>query len=269
MTVRPDDFAYVQAILLQEAGVELSEGKEYLVNARLLPVAKERDLESIDELIAQCRLGDREARIRVVSEMLTKETSFFRDPALWRALETQVFPDLMERTAVPRIWSAATATGQEAYSLALLATSRFAARPISVLGTDLATGALAVAQAAQYSQLEVNRGLPARYLVQYFDRNGLAWVVKPQIRDLVRFQRLNLVSESPGASFDLILLRNVLIYFGAETRERVLQRVARHLNPGGYLILGSAESTLTSIPSLESSTVGRVVAYRRQDGADS
>lgn len=126
-----------------------------------------------------------------------------------------------------------------------------------------------MAQAAQYSQLEVNRGLPARYLVQYFDRNGLAWVVKPQIRDLVRFQRLNLVSESPGASFDLILLRNVLIYFGAETRERVLQRVARHLNPGGYLILGSAESTLTSIPSLESSTVGRVVAYRRQDGADS
>lgn len=266
MSVGEMEFRYVQSLLLQEAGVELPEGKEYLVRARLLPLARDRDLDGADELIARGRNGDREARDVIIAEMLTKETSFFRDPALWRALGEAVLPDIFSRVPRARLWSAAAATGQEAYSLALLCHERFPDMNVEILATDYANDALAVGEGGEYTQLEVNRGLPAKYLVRSFDRQGLKWRLKPEIRQRVTFRQHNLLHPTVSPPADLILLRNVLIYFESEVRAQVLARMAATLRPGGYLILGSAESIQTSVAGLEPESMGKVVAYRRKDG---
>lgn len=221
--------------------------------------------DSIGELLRAARAGNRLVQDHVVEAMTINETSFFRDTHPFRALSGHILPELLSAGARPlRMWSAAASTGQEAYSLAMLVSDDFAKAPApSILATDVAQSVLNRARSASYSQLEVNRGLPARSLVRHFEQDGRVWRVKKHITAMVRFQQLNLGGPWPALpAMDLILLRNVLLYFDQHTRTTVIERAAATLRPGGYLILGSAETVMVRSPALERLVIGQTVCFR-------
>ncbi len=260
--------AHVDALrrLLQDrAGIALDAGKEYLVAARLGPVARRAGLGSVATLIELVVAGlSPYLRDAVVEAMTTNETSFFRDAQAFAALRETILPALFERPGRIRIWCAAAATGQEPYSVAMLIRQHFAehADRVEILATDLATGPLERAAAGCYTQLEVNRGLPAPLLLRYFRRSGRDWRLDDEIRRMVRFRRLNLVGPWPaGEPFDLVLLRNVLIYFDEPTRQRVLDRTSRVLRPDGWVLLGASESTAGRHPDLVRVPSARAMRY--------
>ncbi len=237
----------LRRLLRQSAGITLDAGKDYLVRARLEPVAEQAGLGSVGALIEHVDAGTSPLLVDTVVEAMTiNETSFFRDAHVFNALRDTILPGLIARPGRIRIWSAAASTGQEAYSLAMLIREHFAdqAGRFDILATDIATSALARAEAARYTQLEVNRGLPAPLLLKYFRRTGLDWQLTDDVRAMVRFRRHNLVGRRPlGESFDLVLLRNVLIYFDESARHEVLDRVRGVLRVGGWLVLGATETT--------------------------
>jgi chemotaxis protein methyltransferase CheR len=247
----PEDYAFICRLVREQSAIALDEGKRYLVESRLAPILREHKLACIGELVRALRTGgDNGLRVRVIQAMVTTETSFFRDVTPFEALRTVVLPELVKRRAAEqslRIWCAACSTGQEPYSVALLLREHFphlAAWTVSILATDLSAEVLAKARAGRYSQLEVNRGLPAALLVKYFRQQGAAWELADEIRSMVQFRELNLATPwSALPMVDLVLLRNVMIYFEPATKSEILGRVARLLRPGGYLLLGGAETT--------------------------
>ena len=199
--------------------------------------------------------------------MTTHETLFFRDPAVYDALRTSIIPAIAiarKATRSMRIWSAACSSGQEPYSLAmLLLESGLGDWNIEILGTDLSTQILERAAAGSYLQIEVNRGLPAPLLVKYFQRSGLGWLVKSEVRKFVRFTQFDLRNNmrSLGA-FDLVLCRNVLIYFDIETRKKILSGIRGVLHPGGYFLMGSSETTFSLDDNFVRSTCGATTVYQ-------
>lgn len=246
------DFDFICALLKDRSAIVLGPGKEYLVESRLAPVVRDLKLGSISELVSQLR-GSSAAALtpRVVEAMVTTETSFFRDHHPFEALRKFVIPDLIERRRAHRsltVWCAASSTGQEPYSLAILIREHFpelVGWDLELLATDLSRDVLERARAGRYSQLEVNRGMPAALLLKYFEQNGTTWQLKPGTRDLVHFQELNLASPWPMLPrLDLILMRNVMIYFDVATKRSILARVRKVLSPDGFLLLGGAETTL-------------------------
>jgi chemotaxis protein methyltransferase CheR len=245
------DFDYIRTLVRSRSAIVLEPGKEYLVQARLLPVARKQGLDDISALVEKLKRGDASLTTEVVEAMTTNETSFFRDVHPFEALREDVLPDLMQKRANTRklnIWSAASSTGQEAYTIAMTMREHFpqlAGWNVSILGTDLSREVVEKARDGRYAQIEVNRGLPAPMLVKYFDRAGPAWRVKPELSKLVEFKQMNLVGAWPVLPLmDVVFLRNVLIYFDADTKRDVLSRVRRALAPDGYLFLGAAETTL-------------------------
>lgn len=268
MTITTSDFVYVAELLRRESAIALSPGKEYLVNARLLPVARAIGLPSVAALVATLRAGAAAAlRRRVVEALTTNETSWFRDREPFRALSGIVLPELIGagRPGRPlRIWSAACSTGQEPYSIAI--TLREHLPPgvrCEVVASDLSTAVLARAEAGRFSQLEINRGMPAPLLVKYFVREGAHWLVSPALRRDMTFSRVNLVEPHPPLRpFDVIFLRNVLIYFDLDAKRAVLKQLGRLLNPGGWLFLGVAETTLGLSDDFERDASGKTSAYR-------
>jgi chemotaxis protein methyltransferase CheR len=261
---------YVRTFVAEQAGIVLDEGKGYLVESRLLPIARKRGVASTDELVSQLRLsGDPDLRLAIVEAMTTNETTFFRDVEPFEALKHSVIPDLIERrrsTRTLRIWCGASSTGQEPYSLMMLLREHFpelATWNISHTATDLSDEVLARARAGRFSRLEVNRGLPAAYLVKYFDKDATEWVIKPAIRNAVKFDRLNLIKTWPlRGPFDLVMLRNVMIYFDGTTKKQILDGVRRLLAPDAYLFLGSAETTIGIHDAFERQTWQRTGFYR-------
>ncbi len=228
-------------------------------------MARELGHETIGQLLAAARSGQRTEQDLVVDAMTINETSFFRDSHPFRALSEHIIPELLDAGDRPvRMWSAATSTGQEAYSLAILMAEHFPRVPAaSILGTDVSPSVLQRARSGLYSQLEVNRGLPARSLVRHFEQEGRQWRVKAAIAAMVRFQHLNLsVPWSGLPSMDVIMLRNVLLYFDQATRQAVIERAAGTLRPGGYLILGSAETVMVRSPTLERRVIGQTMCFR-------
>jgi chemotaxis protein methyltransferase CheR len=228
-------------------------------------VAETLGHQTISDLLTAARAGHRLAQDQVVEAMTINETSFFRDSHPFRALAEQILPELLtpgERSL--RMWSAAASTGQEAYSLAILMAEEFPRVPSpTILGTDVAASVLEKARSGVYSQLEVNRGLPARSLVRQFQQEGRNWRIKDNIAAMVRFQQLNLSLPWPSLPLmDVIMLRNVLLYFDEDTRTTVIARAARTLRPGGYLILGSAETVMVRSPDLERRVIGQTVCFR-------
>jgi chemotaxis protein methyltransferase CheR len=201
----------------------------------------------------------------VIEAMTTNETLFFRDVAPFEALRSHLIPEF--RAQHPgqklRIWSAAASSGQEAYSLVIMMLELgMIAHDFEVLGTDLAENVLERARRGRYMQIEVNRGLPASYLVKYFTRHGLEWQIKDEIRKLVRFERFDLRQSMGGMGmFDLVLCRNVLIYFDVETKKRILAGIRKVLRPGGYLSLGGAETTLNLDDAFTRAHFGSAVFY--------
>jgi chemotaxis protein methyltransferase CheR len=246
------DFHVVRDLLLERSAVVLEAGKEYLVEARLAPIVRERNLNSIGELIAQLRSEPGNGLHRqIVEAMVTTESSFFRDDHPFEALRNVVVPDLINRRRGERrlhIWCAASSTGQEPFSVAILLREHFpelAGWQISLLASDLSRQVLEQARAGRFRQIEVNRGLPAALLAKYFEQHGTDWQLKPAIRGMVDFQEINLAQAWPALPrMDLVLVRNVMIYFDVETKKTILGRLARLLRPDGYLLLGGAETTL-------------------------
>ncbi|GGD21550.1 CheR family methyltransferase [Nocardioides daphniae] len=273
MSLAADAFAFVRDHVRAESAIVLDTGKEYLVESRLLPLARTHGQADVNELVRHAqRTRDPLLLRKIVEALTTNETSFYRDNDPFVALRQDVLPALAARRPQRRlrIWTAACSTGQEPYSVAMAvretpAVQRF---DVEILGTDISEEVLEKARRAEYSQLEVNRGLPATTLVRYFQRSGASWRLDPEIASMVRFSRLNLTRNfGPIGQFDVVFLRNVLIYFDVETKREVLRRVRQVMAPDGYLFLGAAEMTMGVDDAWERLPAGRSSVYRIREGA--
>lgn len=248
----PADFEFVCRLVRDGSAIVLDAGKEYLVESRLLPIARELRLDSVGAFIGRLRTGpDHGLYTRVIEAMVTTETTFFRDHHPFETLRTTVLPELIRRRAADRqldVWFAASSTGQEPYSFALLVREHFPQLTgwrLNLTATDLSGEVLSRARAGRYSQIEVNRGLPATVLVKYFRQTGAVWELTADVRRAVEFREMNLARPwPPMPRLDLVFLRNVMIYFDVDTKKAILGRVARLLRPDGYLLLGGAETTM-------------------------
>jgi len=263
-------FASVSALVRKETSMVYDEGKEYLVEARLTPLATARGL-GLEQYVARLAF-DADERRKVVDALTINETSWFRDHSPYQAFTDVMLPALLEQRALTRrlrIWSAACSSGQEAYSIAMLLDQHLPAGwSHEIVATDISTAMLDRVRNGRYSQVEVNRGLPATSLVRYFTRVGREWEIAERLRERVRVQHLNLAAPYVGlGTFDVIWLRNVLIYFDAATKADILRRMLPMLAPDGYLLLGSSETTLDLPADLAAAwqreQIGRVPAYRR------
>ena len=265
------DLTYLRGLVREQSAIVIDESKTYLIESRLEPVARRNGLGSLEELVARLRL-QRTGPLHdlVVDAMTTNETSFFRDLHPWRALEHHVLPDLLERRKVQRtltFWCGACSSGQEPYSLAMLLRDRFpeivAGWKVRIIATDLSEEMLARASAGRFTQLEVNRGLPAPMLVKHFRRDGAFWQVSDEIRRMVDFSPFNLVKPWPYLPpVDVVFLRNVLIYFDLPTKREILGRIRTVLRDDGNLFLGTAETTLNIDERYERVSLGRATTYR-------
>lgn len=268
MSITPRTFAVVSDLVRRESAIVLAPGKEYLVESRLLTLARAGGHADVDAYVADLERRRTPATVRAVVEALTtNETSWFRDSAPFDALRQVVLPELAARRAGRplRIWSAACSSGQEPYSISMVVqdTPALAGQRVEILGTDLSEEMVERARAGEYSQLEVNRGLPATSLVRWFQRAGVGWRVDPQVASRVSFRTLNLVRPFPPMGrFDVVVLRNVLIYFDLPTKRDVLRRVADVLAPDGYLFLGAAETTTGVDDAWERVPVGKASIYK-------
>jgi chemotaxis protein methyltransferase CheR len=275
MTISGSDFDFVRRFIRDEAGIVLETGKEYLVEARLTPLAQAQGFAHASSLIDEVRRASRSPLSRrVVDALTTNETSFFRDVEPFEVLRTEVLPELVSARRTTRalhIWCAAASTGQEPYSLAMLIEEHFPELHdwrVTILATDISTDALVRARAGRYSQFEINRGLPARYLIKYFDKVGLDWEIHASIRRRVEFREMNLARTWPPMPHaDVVFLRNVLIYFDVDTKRNVLARVRRILRPDGYLFLGAAETTVNLDDAFRRAPWGRASCFRLADTA--
>ncbi|PWS35569.1 chemotaxis protein CheR [Falsiroseomonas bella] len=244
-------FAEIAALVRRRAGIVLTEDKSYLLETRLGPVLQRFGLASLRVLGERLRAAPGEAMERAVVEALTThESSFFRDGRPFEHLRA-LLPRLAARKAPGervRVWSAACSTGQEPYSIAMLAHETLgagAARAVEILGTDISGEVLARAREAAFSQFEVQRGLPIRALMTHFAQEGARWRLKPELRGIVRFEERNLMADCGALGrFDVIFCRNVLIYFDSPTKTRVMEMLARMLAPEGVLYLGAAETVV-------------------------
>jgi chemotaxis protein methyltransferase CheR len=269
VSISPSTFSFVSDLVRQQAAIVLSPGKEYLVESRLLPLARGAGLDDVGALVARLqRKPDDLLRRQIVEAMTTNETSFFRDRDPFNALTQVILPELRKLRSASRrinIWSAACSTGQEPYSIAMSVADHpliTADWRVDVLATDINNEILERARRARYSQLEVNRGLPAPMLVRHFERVETDWRVVAGVRKMVRFTPLNLAEHFDLPAMDVVFLRNVLIYFESATKSEVLRRVRRILRPDGFLFLGGAETTLGLDDGFERVAVGSTIAYR-------
>jgi chemotaxis protein methyltransferase CheR len=249
--VTPLDYDYLRKFLKDRSGLDLSSDKQYLVESRLVPLARKAGLPGIDELVAQIKNGSSTIASEVVEAMTTNETFFFRDKLPFEHLRDTVLPALMQARANRRslrIWCAAASTGQEPYSIAMCLKemgSILAGWRIEIIATDLAESVLEKSRAGIYSQFEVQRGLPIQLLVKYFKQIGELWQLNPEIRGMTQFRQLNLLQDfSHLGSFDVVFCRNVLIYFDQDTKTDVFRRLARLMEPDGFLALGAAETVV-------------------------
>jgi chemotaxis protein methyltransferase CheR len=268
MTITKSDFAFVAELLHRESAIALGPGKEYLVHARLMPVAQATGHRGVAALVAALRAGGPAVlRQRVVEALTTNETSWFRDREPFSALSGTVLPELVGSRPAGRplrIWSAACSTGQEPYSIAITLQEYLPPGVrYELVASDLSASVLARAESGRFSQLEINRGMPAPLLVRYFGREGAHWLVNPALRRDLTFSRINLAGPPLSlAPFDVIFLRNVLIYFDVDAKRAALRQVRRLLNPGGWLFLGVAETTLGLSDDFERDATGKTSAYR-------
>jgi chemotaxis protein methyltransferase CheR len=268
--ITASDFDYVRGLVRERSAIVLEPGKEYLVESRLLALVQRKGIADIPALVTELRkVRDGALHSQVVEAMTTNETSFFRDVHPFEALRDTLLPEMIERRAQERsikIWSAASSTGQEPYTLAMVIRENFpvlAGWRVEILGTDLSTEVLDRAREGRYAQLEVNRGLPAALLVKYFEHQGASWIVKPELKRGVEFKPMNLVQPWPTMPrFDFVFLRNVLIYFDRPTKQQILENVRKVLRPDGYLFLGAAETTLNVHEGYDRVALQRAGCYR-------
>jgi len=272
-TLPADDFSYLSTLMHERAAIVLEPGKEYLALSRLDPVAREMGVGSVAALVDVLRREEASSELheQVIDALTTNETTFFRDFNPFESMRSVVLPELIERKQRSRtlaIWSAGCSTGQEPYSIAMAIREHFPELltwQLTILGTDISASVLDRARRGRYGQLEVNRGLPANLLVRHFTRAGMEWEIEEPIRRMVRFQRHNLVDVWPVMPpFDLVFMRNVMIYFDVDTKRKVLRRLLGQLAPHGYLLLGASETTFNISDDYDRQLVGRTAWYRPQ-----
>lgn len=248
----PLDYEFLQRFLKDRSGLVLSNEKQYLIESRLMPVARKHNLAGISELVNKLRAPGAEALAVAVTEaMTTNESFFFRDKTPFDHFKDTMLPVLLKERAAKktlRIWCAAASTGQEPYSLAMILKEmgpQLAGWRIEIIGTDLSQDVLDRAKAGVYSQFEVQRGLPIQLLLKYFTQNGDSWTISQEIRSMVQYRLLNLLNDfSTLGTFDIVYCRNVLIYFDQPTKTSVLNRISKILAPDGFLLLGAAETVV-------------------------
>jgi chemotaxis protein methyltransferase CheR len=249
--VTPLEYEYLRKLLRERSGLDLSADKQYLVESRLIPLARKAGLIGIGELVQKMKGGADALTIDVIEAMTTNETFFFRDKIPFDHLRQTVLAEIMQARGSRRslrIWCAASSTGQEPYSIAMLLkefSAQLSGWRVEIVATDLSLGVLEKARAGIFSQFEVQRGLPIQLLVKHFRQVGELWQLNADIRAMVQHRQLNLLQDfSHLGSFDVIFCRNVLIYFDQETKLGVFNRLARSLEPDGVLALGAAESVV-------------------------
>ena len=250
--MKPETFDIFANLVKQTSGLVLTKDKVYLLESRLMPVARKRNINTLDELTDKLKGRPEDALVREVTEaMTTNESSFFRDIKPFEQFRHTVLPRFLAARAARkqlRIWSAASSTGQEAYSLAMILkeeAAKLAGWKVEIVGTDLSTEMVERAKAGVYTQFEAQRGLPIQMLMKYFKQVGDKWEIKPELRAMVSFRQCNLLgSLAPLGQFDIVFCRNVLIYFDQPTKARVLESISRLMPPDGTLYLGGAETVL-------------------------
>ena len=249
--MRPDIFDLYASLLKQRSGLVLSKEKEYLLESRLGSIAAKWKVAGLEGLAGLVR-GRNEAVIQEITEaMTTNESTFFRDQRPFDQFRDIVLPRLLQSRAAKktiRIWSAACSSGQEAYSLAMMLSeesARLAGWRVEIIGTDISREMVERAKSGDYSQFEVQRGLPIKMLMKHFRQEGERWRINQQIRQMATFKEWNLLQDlTPLGQFDVVFCRNVLIYFDQPTKGKVLDAIARQMPPDGMLWLGGAETVL-------------------------
>lgn len=250
--MKPETFDILANLVKQTSGLVLTKDKVYLLESRLVPVARKRNLKDLEDLAAKLKTRPEDALVQEVTEaMTTNESSFFRDVKPFEQFRQTVLPRFLAARAGRkhlRIWSAACSTGQEAYSLAMILkeeAAKLAGWKIEIVGTDLSSEMVERSKAGLYTQFEVQRGMPIQMLIKYFKQVGDKWEIKPEIRSMASFRTCNLLgSLSSLGQFDIVFCRNVLIYFDQPTKARVLDSISRIMPPDGTLYLGGAETVL-------------------------
>jgi len=272
--VTPQEFDFVSNLLKRESGLVLGRDKVYLLESRLVPLARQRGLPGLSELIkALMSGGDAALTKTVVDAMTTNETFFFRDVKPFDQFKTVTMPEVIESRAAKRqlrIWSAACSTGQEPYTLAMILKemeAKLAGWRIEILATDLSNDVLDKAKRGAYTQFEVQRGLPVQLLVKYFTQAKDSWEISDVLKKMVTFRPFNLLGSYMGlGTFDIIFCRNVLIYFDQETKGKVLDSMVKLMPPDGTLYLGGAETVLGVTNSFQPIT-GQRGLYRPTAGS--
>ncbi|MCU0245304.1 MAG: protein-glutamate O-methyltransferase CheR [Bryobacter sp.] len=264
------NYRFLQEYIYKESGIVLEEDKHYLIEARLLPIVRSQSLGSLNNLCDALRTAHLQPlRQQVVDAMTTNETLWFREPAQWDALKSTVIPGLVDARKTARelnFWSAASSSGQELYTLAILLDEmNLRDFRLRLVGTDISRQMLEKARAGRYQQLEVNRGLPAPLLVKHFRRHNLEWEIRDELKRNARFEFFDL--RGPMSSlgrFDIIFCRNVLIYFDNPTKQKILQEMARILAPDGWLLIGGAETVWNLDVPLVRKNIGQAVLYQKK-----
>lgn len=259
MSLATADFDFIRKLVLERSAILLEPGKEYLVESRMMSLLHQEGLSSIENLVQKMRSGLKNGlEDKVVDALTTNETSFFRDIHPFETLKTHVLPEVLEKNKSTRqfgFWCGASSSGQEPFTIAMILRDKFPELrqwKVNFTASDISTEMLARCKKGVFTQLEVNRGLPAQYLVKFFERDGADWKLKDDIRSLIEFRQINLATNLPlMPKMDIVFLRNVLIYFDVETKKKVLERIRRVMHPGGFLFLGAAETTLNLDTSFE------------------
>ncbi|MCP3912891.1 MAG: protein-glutamate O-methyltransferase CheR [Actinomycetia bacterium] len=259
--INEKDLDYFCKLVNQEIGVQLGD-KAYLIESRLQPLLQDFDIATISELISKMRLGDRKVQAAAIEAMTTNETSFFRDQHPFETLAKHLIPGLLDKTGGRlTIWNGACSSGQESYTLAMTLRDHFpqlcSSGRARIISTDVSPAMVARTQAGSYSRFELNRGLPTNDAIKHFDQSGRRWVAKEELRNMVEAREMNLLN--PWLSIpkcDLVLLRNVLIYFTVDVKRDILRRIRTEvLAPHGCLLLGASESTVSLDSEYESRRV--------------
>ncbi len=274
MNISESDFQFITKLVKELSAIALEPGKEYLVESRINPLAQKEGFASIEELVKKLRSEPQNGlRNKVVEVMTTNETSFFRDIHPFETLKNFVLPELIEKREKTRelnIWCGASSSGQEPYSFAMLIKENFPqldSWKIKYIATDISDEMLKRCRDGIYSQLEINRGLPAAMMVKYFERQGTEWRVKEDLRKMVDFRYTNLSENWPYMPpMDLVMVRNVLIYFDVEMKKQILGKIKKLMRPDGYFFLGAAETTLNLDESFERMNYKQSGCYRLRQG---
>src|SRR5450755_3635752 len=245
------DYEYLRKLLKDHSGLDLSADKQYLIESRLLPLARKLGMSDISEVVQKLKGGSSSLVTQVVEAMTTNETFFFRDKAPFDHFRDSIMPEILRARASRksvRIWCAAGSTGQEPYSLAMCLkemSGALAGWRVEIIATDLSQEVLEKSRAGIYSQFEVQRGLPIQMLVKYFKQTGEFWQINADIRAMVQHRQLNLLHDfSQLGVFDVIFCRNVLIYFDQDTKINIFNRLAKANESDGFLVLGAAETVV-------------------------